>query len=70
MSKKWYNGESLNAKYRAFPPAFLLKEIPISINDKNIIGKVSNVRIVDETVIADISFASEDKRRLFESFNI
>ena len=49
---------------------FIPKELKASVNDKNIIGKASNVRILDETVIADISFASEDKRRLVESFNV
>jgi len=49
---------------------FIPKELKASVSDKNIIGKASNIRIVDDMVLANISFASEDKRRLVESFNV
>ena len=49
---------------------FIPKELKASVSDKNIVGKAINIRIVDDMVLADISFASEDKRRLVESFNV
>jgi len=49
---------------------FIPKELKASVSDKNIVGKAINIRIVDDMVLANIIFASEDKRRLVESFNV